>query len=393
MRRSKLNHAVLISLGLHLALGLWFSARPAPASVSLPAPVEATLTWVDVAPAPSPPPVARPEPVKRKRPLPVRPPAEAAARVAAPVSEELAPSGSAGEAAAPSTLKAEPSGPARPRLDLFPRLSLSPSGEFPVPASRGHTLRPDDPSLSPEVLALEEEHRVHERVSGWTDDTLADARAQRGLPHPYFTGVGEALKSGLDKEARAAGFGSSLAEASKAIGKRYAESMSSYAKTGNPDLGPPGITPRQSEQLKERFGNDASMVSALVQATELQNDLKHGRPLLSLTLELRQSRALGTRTVAVLEGSGEARFDAFVVDVWPRAMDHAGAPPPEAFHGPELRSVWAIEGWLGMPKKLESALSYLPVPGALGIGADTLLPKLTQDGYHYEFRARLLRVY
>ena len=156
-----------------------------------------------------------------------------------------------------------------------------------------------------------------------------------------------------------------------------------------------GIAPRQSERLKERFGSDPGSIHmrALVQAAETSEDLKSGKPLFTLTLELRQVRETGEWVSTLLRGSGNVPFDAFVLETWPKAIASAGAPPPEAFRGSELRSIWAVEGWLRNPKKLEETLSYLPSPGVMGLPVDRLMPKLSQEGYRYEFRARLLRVY
>ncbi len=281
-------------------------------------------------------------------------------------------------------------------ISLFPSLSLAPgTSSRETEPSHGETVHPDDPRFSPDVVRAETEFRVKKRVTTWAEDGLAEARAQRGLPHPYFSGVGDAARAALDRGAREHGITATSTQFMKSIGKRYADAASSYASTGDPNLGPPGINPRPSEQISARFGNgpEAMGMRMLAQATETQNDLSHGKPLIGLTLELRQFRDGAPLIAVVVQASEDSKFDAFVLETWPKAVAEAGAPPPDAFHGPELRSIWAVEGWLGLPKKLETALSYLPVPGVGGIGIDKVLPAMTQEGYHYEFRARLLRVY
>ena len=398
MSRSNLKPALLISLALHAALIAYLSTRPAPAPLPPAAP---PLEWVEVEvkqTPPSPPP-ERPAPVAKKketvqnapRPSASAPLAESGpARVGEPHADAVEERAPLAEAPAPQ------SAPGDRLITLLPRSDLPlGTGGIAVPSGKGHTLRPDDPSLSKEVQDAEAEHRVSGRVNGFLEDTLSEARAQRGLPHPYFTGVGEAARAGLDRDARDQNMVAGLGEVAVQYAKRYVESVGSYGKSGNPDLGPPGTTPRMSEKLSERVGvgNDQVALRALVQASELSDDLKHGRPLFSLTLEMRQSKATKQRTTLLLKGSGNPGFDAFVLGSWPNAVDEAGPPPPEAFHGPELRSVWAIEGWLRMSKKLEQALSYLPSPGVMGVPLDRVAPKLTEEGYRYEFRARLLRVY
>ena len=392
MPRWKLPSTLLVSLVLHALVGGWLflrtgSERPAAASP----PLEVRL-WMS---ADTPRQAPRPAPGPRA-PIPQR--AKVAAHrelhaVSPPPPAAAPEEGAAGEA--DSSAGSASDVPCAPRISLFPQLSLAPGGDFAALPSRGHTVYPDDPSLSPEALRAEEEHRVGARVGGWTEDTLAEARAQRGLPHPYFSGVGEAARAGLEREARAQKVGATLIQAAAAFGQRYAEAVESYGKGGNPDLGPPGIAPRLSERTAERFGNEpgAMPLRALVQATELQSDLRHGRPLISLTLELRQSKDRKTQTAAVLQGSSDPKFDAFVLGAWPKAIEEAGPPPVDAFHGQELRSVWAVEGWLGLPRKLDKVLSYLPTPGVYGLPLDAALPAVSGEGYHYEFRARLLRVY
>jgi hypothetical protein len=292
---------------------------------------------------------------------------------------------------------------------IMPNLELSAEGSFPSGSGRGRTIYPDDPSFSPEISRAEEEHRVQERVNGMAADTMAEARAQRGLPHPYFASVREAVGSKLEAEARAQQLGAPLSQVIQKIGTRYADAAESFGQSGNPNLGPPGINPTQSEKLKELLGDEPNALTlrTMVQATETLEALKHGKPLLTLTLELRQSKAGGLSRTILLQGSGDSRFDRFVLDVWPRAIGQAGVPPLDAFHADELRSIWEVEGWLRIPKALERALAYVPTPGLsfltpipglkeplpLGTSLDSIAAALSDQGYEYDFRARLLRAY
>jgi hypothetical protein len=279
--------------------------------------------------------------------------------------------------------------PARP---LFQAPGLGPSDRI-ADVPHGHTLYPDDPSLRPEAVRAEAEKRVGQRVQGWAAEGLAEARALKGLPHPYFSRVRDAVRSGLDKLARETNTHPSSGQILKSWGKRYGDAAESFAKSGDPNLGPPGINPRPSERMKERFSNEAPFLSALAQATETQDDLTHGKPLISLTVELREFRDGSPFELVLLQGSADSRFDDFVLSAWPKSIAEAGPPPLDAFHGPQLRSIWSIEGWLRLPKVLDDVFAYAPVPGAFGIGADRVLPAFTDEGYRYEFHATVLRVY
>jgi hypothetical protein len=281
-----------------------------------------------------------------------------------------------------------------------PEVTLVPGSSFPIPdgpseAPRGHTLHPTDPQFQPEAIRAEAEKRVHARVDGWARDALAEARAEGGLPDPYFWRVRDTAIAALGKHAKEAGVTATSRQVFEKMGERYTGAAEKFAKSGNPDLGPLGDAPRQSEIMKGRFGDDPSTLSvrALVQATETQNDLSHGKPLLALRMQQRQFKDGTAPVVELVTSSGDDKFDAFVLAEWRKALAAAGPPPDASFHGPELRTIWSVEGWLGMPKKMEEALSYLPVPGIMGFSADRVLPALTDEGYHYEFHARILRAY
>ena len=388
MDRPKLRLALLLSVLLHAGLVIVFIAQREAAEARAAAqPKPSEWVVVDVPPlspveASKPPKVSPPPPPVVRRQLPRQTRVEKPEQAQVPQPQ-----------AASDQPRAEAPAPSAP-ISLFPGASLAPSDEV-AEAPHGQTLHPEDLAFRPEVLRAEEEHRVKARVDGWALDQLAAARAQSGLPHPYFSNLGSAMRSNLDKHAKEAGITATTTQFMKSIGKRYADASSSYGKTGDPDLGPPGINPRQSEQLRDRFGSEPETMGLrmMVQAAETQNDLSHGKPLISLMVELRQFKDGRPLTAMVVQASSDAKFDAFVLDVWPRALFETGAPPQDAFHGPELRSLWAVEGWLGLPKKLQTAISYLPMPAIMGFGADKVLPALTEEGYHYEFRTRLLRLY
>lgn len=230
------------------------------------------------------------------------------------------------------------------------------------------------------------------RVQGWAEDELAESRAQNGLPHPYLMTMRDAGKKGLDKLARERGVRASGALAGKVLSQRYQSAVESYGKGGDPGLAnlKPGqaSAPRLSERMTQP---DQQAGRALAQATELFEDLTHNKPLLTLTLELRQSKTTGTRT-KILKASIDPAFDAFVLEAWPLSIEKAGPPPDDAYRtSEELRSIWEIEGWAAQTA-LDKKMTYLPEAGVMGVPLTKIIPGMSQ-GFGYEFRARLLRVY
>ena len=176
--------------------------------------------------------------------------------------------------------------------------------------------------------------------------------------------------------------------AGKILAQRYSSAVESYGKGGDPKLGPPGQAPRLSEKLAQHPEQQA--MRALAQATEMFSDLTHNKPLLTLTLEFRQSKTTEAKTT-ILKASVDPSFDQFVLEAWPLSIAKAGAPPDDAFRTTELRSIWEIEGWPGATP-LDKTMTYLPESGVMGVPLTRLIPGATQ-GFGYEFRAKLLRVY
>ena len=366
-----------MSLLLHVLLGAWMvvstPARPPPQ------PVRPGEIWFE-----DPPPAPPPEAQKDPEPAAKTAPAKTAVRRPTP-----APKTTGSDApTAPVTSDVPRADAPRARPSLVPsQLTLNPSSNFPVEPSRGETIHPDDPRFDPDVIAAKEKQRVKARVDGWAEDGLAEARAQNGLPHPYLMALRDAGRTGLTKLAAERGVRASPALAAKVLSQRYTSATESYGKGGNPDLGPPGQAPRLSERL---ILPEQQAMRGLAQATETFNDLSHGKPLLTLTLEFRQSKTTDTRTT-IIKGSIDPSFDAFVLEAWPLSIAKAGPPPDDAYRTSELRSIWEIEGWPGATP-LDKTMTYLPEAGVMGIPITRILPAAT-GGLSYEFRARLLRVY
>lgn len=377
MKHSSLRIGVAGSLVLHALLGVWLAVeatRPQP-QVQRPGEI-----WFEDLPPPPPP--QAPEAKQEQTPPRTRPPVKTAVRQ--PVPE----TGDTSSSPPPPSSSDSPRADTPRAMTLFPeKIATAEGGTIAIEPSRGETVHPDDPRFDPDVIAAKEKQRVKGRVEGWTEDLLADARAQNGLPHPYLTAVGAAGRAGLDKRAREEGLRASPELAGRVLAERLQGATGEYGRSGNPNLGPPGQAPRLSEKITQP---DQQALKALVQATELYQDLTHNKPLLTLTLELRQSKANQTKTT-ILKASIDPAFDAFVLKAWPPSIAAAGPPPADAFRSSELRSIWEIEGWPGATP-FDKTMSYLPETGVMGVPLSRLVPAAVK-GVSYEFRAKLLRVY
>jgi hypothetical protein len=265
----------------------------------------------------------------------------------------------------------------------------------PQEAPGGSTLRPDDPSLSEWARRAEEEHRVKERVERWTEDAAAESRAQRGLPHPYLTQVGEKLRASLDAAPGGTPQALGAPDTLEFLFNQYKGAAEEYGKTGKNSVTVPGLSPRQTERQKELFGNERESLwlRGMTQAAETIQNMSHGTPLLSLTLELRQAPNGRLLSQRVVQRSSSSKFDAFVLRVVPEALAQLGPVPEPALRGrDELKSVWRIEGWPRLPKNVERWTTLLGTPGGFGVPADPFLKEMAAS-QHFAFRPRLLRAY
>ncbi|MBS1153121.1 MAG: hypothetical protein H6Q89_4819 [Myxococcaceae bacterium] len=373
--------ALLVSLLVHVGLGV-LSVLGVDHSPPPPAPPPSTDEWliVEVMPAPPPPPLPPPieaESPDRNRSLPTQ--------RSRPTRPKESPRG-IDEGPVASDAPRANAAPGGDAPFLVPDSSLSPQGEVEVPSGHGRTLFPDDPSLTPEAQRAEEQRRVERRVQGFAQDDLAQARAQSGVPHPYFAGVRDCARAELEKRAREEGVKATLGQFVGGMGHKYGESVRSYGKSGDPDLEASGNPVKTPDPVG---GNQNELSGPMANSGETQLALRRNKPLVSLTLELRQFKDGRPLTAVVIHASGDPKFDALVLETWPSVIAQRGPPPPSAFHSEELLSIWTVEGWLGIPKKLEAVTTYLPMP----FESDKLLAALSAEGLHYEFRARLVRVY
>ncbi|MDC0712692.1 hypothetical protein POL68_29795 [Stigmatella sp. ncwal1] len=369
MRRSRLGRAALASLLIHgvlLAL-LWgnerASVRPL-SSLLATVPVEVDLVFAPPAlPAPTALPAAPPTPSRRPRPKPFVPtPAAPPAEAAASKPPEALPS----KAPAADAPVAE-----KPLLLSPPSLSLGGTVPIPPEPPRGRTLRPGDPSLSPEVLAAEEHARVSARVQTFAENELATLRVENGLVDSYFGRIDTALEKQMEN---APLFGSP--KTLQRMARSYQDQAARYG-AGQATSAPlhDRAAPTASERLESLSkGNPAdNRMRAFVQSGEALQRLAEPQPQLVVILELQQAADGQLRSVLIVEPSGNKAFDTYVVEAVPPAL--AGLAPPAGkalgIREEGIRSRWAVEGSIVYLRHLKDMkdrnAAYLAAMAALGV--------------------------
>jgi outer membrane biosynthesis protein TonB len=357
MRRSRLRWAGLVSVLLHAALLalLWEHEPARPASAPPPPAPPLVVEVITSPPAPTPPPPAPSRPERPTPPPKAHPPSRPAPPPKAPAAPE--PSKAGASAPAPSPATDAPPPPDAPLAEQLKRPSLvppTPSGGWSLPETameppRGHTLHPDDPSLSPEVLAAEEKARVTARVQGFAEDDLATLRVENGLVHPYFSEIRGVLEKQMEKPPLF-----DVQGTTQRLARNYVKQAQQYGATGTtgPSRQPKGSKGREPPTPSERLesisrGNPAhDSMRAFLQAGEAMQQLAEPAPDLVIILELQQSADGQLRSVQVVEPSGNKAFDTYVLASVPPALAKLAPPPDKALgtHKEGIRTLWAVEG-------------------------------------------------
>ncbi len=368
------------------------SERPAPLVVDLVFSPSRPEPAAPAAPAPPAPKKPRPSPPGAKKPAAPAPPA--------PPPQQAPPPVDSAQAAAPPA--DAPRAPDAPSL-----MPTAPHGGWSLPTApegpRGRTLRPGDPSLSPEALAAEEQGRVGGRLKGFVDDDLARLRVDNAVVHPYFG----RLRAAMEKQfvdAPLFGTPSTL----RHLARTYRDEAGRYGATGTPGgRGPaaPSATERLDALTRGDTGYDGLRARARA-GEQLQKFAEGNRQTgLVVTLELVQGPDGALQSARVVDTSGNKAFDAWVLERVPPALVPL-APPPAGAPGvrPEgIRSLWAVEGRVVYLKKLSEMKGedawYTATMAAAGVLAGTF-EETTGDIYvvdlrnpRFVVRPRLLRVY
>ncbi|WPB80086.1 energy transducer TonB [Archangium violaceum] len=229
-----------------------------------------------------------------------------------------------------------------------PRLTLLPKnfpGDVPVAEepSRGRTIRnlPGE-TPDPQALAEYQAEEAKARVEGWAADTLAEARAQRGAPSPYFHQLKSAFSEQLVEPPtpNAAVVGSRLV-------REQLEAVQRFGKTGSPTVAPEKrehrLEQRNRLQAAAEAGRAANMYMVDVTA-----------PILALAavVEVWQEPDGKLRELKVLESSGDPAFDSWAISRLRKALAKASSPPDAGvgIRDEGIRSRWRLEEYLGNPR-------------------------------------------
>ncbi|WNG50956.1 hypothetical protein F0U60_47625 [Archangium minus] len=403
--RDRLSLPLLVSVLLHLLLGVWLwleveSAPPA-SSLTRVAPEPLSVEWEFIEARPSVVEVPKPPPAKGTRRIRSATRAERPREAQPPVAKSPEPEAPVkGPSDSPPAGTAEADVPRAPVL--VPSWMQAPpsAGSLAVaPASRGRTLRPGDPELRPESKE-EESERLTARVQNWMDDDMAEERVRGIGGHPYLEEARDSLEGALARTDGGTPEQLGIHNPIAGLLKNYTDAAEEYGRTGGPGYAPPSRTPLHSEKLSERFRDDPLAAQKMIgpaQALETLQALESRGALLTVQLELRHARSGALLGARLEQGSGNRLFDAFVLKVVPAALGELKPPPPEVIRDKaELKTRWLVEGWQHPPKKLTQAIASSLVSGQLMlplIPLEQLMEPEDSEQSSFEYRARLIGVY
>ncbi|WNG47322.1 TonB C-terminal domain-containing protein [Archangium minus] len=418
MRRSRLLQALLVSLALHVGLGLVLYLTP-PAELGSPSNRQQEPLQFEVVER-TPPPSAEPPrspPSVVKPPQPPRGPRQPP-RASAPPDPSPPPAPIPPEAEASAPPEVVPDVPRAVRLFPGPGgLAVAPPASTPPGASTGgRTWRPGDGPTAEQQLA-EERERVRGRVQGFLDDGMAVLRVENGLVDSFFGEMDTALEKGLSGAPLFAYDGVIKHFFKPGPGmiqglQELQKSAENFGATGNPysQGGSIGATDRLEDVAHKGTTGKRARTSGLSNVDRLDGYSK-GAGTLHAELDLEQSRTGQVLSVKLSRSSGNPLFDAYVLEKVPESL--AKLPPaPEHFakraKGESVRSVWAIDGHVSFARTLKvtklDALNagdaaYLSGLMALGVlsgnfdevRGEVIVPDIRRP--HFDIRTELLRVY
>ncbi|WP_257449844.1 TonB C-terminal domain-containing protein [Archangium lipolyticum] len=427
MRRSRLAQALILSLALHLGLGiLLFLAPPseqAPSTesrqplqveivVRTPPPPEEPPRSTSPAPEAAPPPrppraTTRPQRTPAPSPPSAAPPPPSGATAAAPPPASAGPEAPSG--AVPDAPRAVRLFPGPGGLPVAPSTGDTQGGS----TGGGRTLRPGD-GPSREQLLAEEGARVQGRVQGFLDDGMARLRVENGLVDSFFGDMDNALEKGLSGAPLFAyeGVFKHFFKATPERGQGLRELLKSverYGATGSPDaVGEPSGTDRLEDVA--RSGTAGARARSRPSTFDMLETYNKAAGALSAKIELEQTPTGQMLSVKLVESSGNPLFDAYVLEKVPTSL---AALPPASEHFAarakgNVRSVWAIEGHVSFSRTLKVTkldelnagdAAYLSALMPLGLlsgkfeetRGEVIVPDFRRP--HFDIRAQLLRVY
>jgi outer membrane biosynthesis protein TonB len=351
-RRSRLSLTLLVSVLLHAALLIALSRETPsvrPARTGTVSTVELDILYP---PAEAPPPPAS-EPARQppaRASAPASPPVERTPRVTAADPKKAEPSELAGPgtgespaaAAAPGTkplpedapLAEAPAGTGDP-LDRLDLRGLTGTGRT---VRNGDGSEPD----SREVAARQAEE-ARQKVDGWARDSLAEARAASGAPHPYFAQMQDAFSKTLVNPPKP-----DLRVLSARMKREQVDAIQRFGETGSP-YAPSGPRDHRLEQ-RDRF---RAAVEAGRAANMFMVDVTEPILALAAVLEVRQERDGTLVDISVVEGSGDPTFDSWAMSQLRDAIARMDAPEDASagvgLRDDGIRSRWRLKEYLGNP--------------------------------------------
>lgn len=312
------------SVALHgLVLGWWGLRPPSPQAAPAPAPLELQLVEV--------------EPLQRSPPSPAPAPARAAVVKAkpAPMTHAVSPVEHApveGERPTDDVPRA-PSG--------LPSLTLSTSSSFALSLDAGVIV--SDP-VAPGLHALE---RPVNLVGDTARETIGRGKVDRGLVHPYYVKLGQALVKEWDADrvltqGGLKAYGQQLRENLKVGNEIWLEKASQFGKTGSP-LGDVVLPTQRTGPANDRVGGIAAPDFAA--RKELGRQMREAyKSTRRATIRVVQDASGRLIKVELVEPSNDAKVDReAMVDV--RAAAEKLPQPPSEVVGArkELASLWSFE--------------------------------------------------
>ena len=126
----------------------------------------------------------------------------------------------------------------------------------------------------------------------------------------------------------------------------YLGAAEQYARTGNPGGVAPGRTPTTTERLQDRFANipESLPLRMMAQAAETKALLRTRSAQLTLQLQLEQDTRGTLLSAAIVQSSGNARFDDFVLEVGKSALASSAPPPQWLLHGCRVQAA-GTQAW------------------------------------------------
>ncbi|WP_240486462.1 ferrichrome ABC transporter substrate-binding protein [Hyalangium minutum] len=348
LRRSRLPLPLLASVLLHavalLVLSRVWSTENEP-RVPAPQPLELEIVYAPQAqpPAQASAPPARKVP-RSRQPAPVAPiqkEPDSPASSSAPEQVAQKPEAPPPAEQAPSLATDAPRAP--PRLTLLPQHL---PGGVPVveePPSRGRTLqnRPEEVP-DPQVLAEYQAEEARARIQGMAEDTLATARANRGVTPPYFRQLQRSFAEQLVDPPSP-----DVDVLAKRMVRDQIDAIQRFGKTGSPVVAPEQRDHRLEQQNRIQAAAEAGRATNMYMV-----DVTAPVLALAAVVEVWQEPDGKLRGLKLLMSSGDPTFDSWAVSRLRHAFATVSAPPDAGvgIHDSGLRTRWRLEEYLGNPR-------------------------------------------